>query len=735
MRQRTIVGEVVRKTILLLLILGMLVFVGMRVYAEEGTPTSGKSVLKEILVDRTPYFTNVKAKIEGQIANYNSFKVSNPFRIVVDMWGVENLIEKDTLPVDSPQVKEIRLFQQDDKVRMMIETTGDSPLPYMVTEEDGAIVVSVGGGKAEKVTSLERGVKPSEKRPEILGIDLEDFPGKSSVVITYSDKPQMDKAEKDGEITVTFKNVKIASNLLRHLDARSFGIPVTFVDAEKSGNDVVVKIKHQKGAAYSYEEKEGTFVVSFPKAPGREKAYRVAEYRVKEVKEGEKPAAPSEVMKGEEGVREEAVPAFVTVDTTRKKVYRGQRISLDFKDADIHNVLRIIAEVSNLNIITSDEVKGKITLRLINVPWDQALDIILKTKGLGAKLEGNVLRIAPLAKLRAEETEALKSIKSKESLEQLVIETIPVNFADVKELEKQVKEVLSDRGKVKVDSRTNTLIVKDIPKNIKNVRDLVKKLDTPTPQVLIEARIVEVSTQFTRELGVQWGGAYQNTSDGIYVSGIMDDNGTLFAGVQTPDPTFPTYSVNLPAAVGQGSGGGITFGIIKPNFRLDLALSALEVTGNGKVISSPKIVTINNNTASIQQGVKIPYSTVSASGTQTQFVDATLKLEVTPHITPDRTIIMELNATNDTPDFGNAVNGVPSIASREADTQVLVKDGETAVIGGILQIRRTESVDAVPWFYKIPLIGWLFKHETVNNDNTELLIFITPKIVEHGKRI
>ncbi len=391
--------------------------------------------------------------------------------------------------------------------------------------------------------------------------------------------------------------------------------------------------------------------------------------------------------------------------------------------------------MSNLNIITSDEVKGKVTLRLIHVPWDQALDIVLKTKGLGAKLEGNVLRIAPLTKLRAEEREALQSIKSKEDLEELVIETIPVNFSNVKELEDQIKEVMSGRGKVNVDERTNTLIVKDTETSLRKVKALVLQLDTPTPQVLIQARIVEVSTNFTRELGVQWGTAYQDNKNDIFVSGIQDDQGTFFAGVQKPDPTSPTFSVNLPAAVGQGSGGGIAFGIIKTNFRLDLALSALEMTGNGKIISSPKIVTINNNKAAIQQGVKIPYSTVSASGTQTQFVDATLKLEVTPTITPDKTIIMKLNATNDTPDFGNAVNGVPSISSREADTQVLVRDGETAVIGGILQIKRSESTDGVPLLAKIPLFGWLFKKESVQNNNTELLIFITPKIVRNGSRI
>jgi len=552
------------------------------------------------------------------------------------------------------------------------------------------------------------------------------------VVITYSKKPLYRKNKRSGVVTLNFKDVRIAENLLHHLDATKFNIPVKMVDAEKTGSGVAVKITFHKGSSYSIHEKKRMVIVSFQKVKKDEKQYRIAE--LKAVKKGP-PAVQKKVSRREKQAIPRRVSPFSTIDEMGKKVYRGKHISLDFKDADIQNVLRIIAEVSNLNIITSDEVKGKVTLRLIHVPWDQALDIVLKTKGLGAKLEGNVLRIAPLAKLRSEERDALQSIKSKEDLEELVIETIPVNFSDVKELEEQVKEVMSDRGKVKVDERTNTLIIKDTGSSVKKVRALVIKLDTPTPQVLIQARIVEVSTNFTRELGVQWGAAYKDNANDIFVSGIQDDQGTFFTGVQKPDPDSPTFSVNLPAAVGQGSGGGISFGIIKTNFRLDLALSALEMTGNGKIISSPKIVTINNNKAAIQQGVKIPYSTVSASGTQTQFVDATLKLEVTPTITPDRTIIMKLNATNDTPDFGNAVNGVPSISSREADTQVLVKDGETAVIGGILQIKRSESLDGVPWFYKIPLFGWLFKKESVQNDNTELLIFITPKIIHSGSRL
>ncbi len=735
MDHKNLMRDLVKKALLLIVLLTLLVFLGVKVYAAEDAggkdmqEKAEETLLKEIMIDKTAYFTNIRANIQGELKNYNAFKISDPFRIILDLWGVKNLIGKEQISVNTPQVQGIKIAEQEDKVRLMIETAKDLPLPFLVTTENGDIVISVGGGAEEKVTSLDRGVEPSPAVPEITGIDLEDFPEKSNVVISYSEKPVIEKKGSDGLAIVTVKKVKIAENLLRHLDATKFDIPIKMVDANRDGDGVSIKVAYERGHQYDVNEGDERLVLSFAKEKKVEKkGYRVAEYRAVRKSEMEARATPSRPVVGE------AAP-FVTIDSTEQKVYRGQRISLDFKDADIHNVLRIIAEVSNLNIITSDEVKGKVTLRLVNIPWDQVLDIVLKTKGLGAKLEGNVLRIAPISKLREEEKEVLQSIKNKEELEELVIETIPVNFANVRELEGQIKEVMSGRGKAKVDERTNTLVIKDIPKNIEKVRDLVKKLDTPTPQVLIEARIVEVSTQFTRELGVQWGAGYQSQPDGIFVSGIQDDTGTLFPDAQAPNPNFPTYAVNLPAAVGQGSGGGIAFGILRGDFRLDLSLSALETTGNGKIISSPKIVTTTNNEATIQQGVKIPYSTVSASGTQTEFVDAALKLKVTPHITPDKTIVMELNAANDTPDFGNAVNGVPSISSREADTQVLIQDGETAVIGGILQIQRTESIDAVPWFHKIPLLGWFFKKESERNDNTELLIFITPKIIENSKEI
>jgi type IV pilus assembly protein PilQ len=468
MDHKTLMKELIKKALLLIVLLTLLVFLGVKVYAAEapGVKEQGEAeqttLLKEILIDKTAYFTNIRAKLDGELKNYNSFKISDPFRIVLDLWGVKNLIGKSDIFVNTAQVEGLKISEQEDKVRIMIETVNDNPLPFLVTTENGDLVVSVGGGSEDKVTSLDRGVEPTPAVSEIMGIDLEDFPEKSAVVITYSGKPEIDREESDGLLLVTMKEVRIAENLLRHLDASKFGIPIKMVDADKKGKNVSVRIAYDKDSVYDVDEGDERLVFSFKKEKKVEQGYRVAEYRAMEVKE--------ETAIGAPGTRlQEKVSPFASVDTTQEKVYKGQRISLDFKDADIHNVLRIIAEVSNLNIITSDDVKGKVTLRLVNIPWDQVLDIVLKTKGLGAKLEGNVLRIAPLAKLREEEKDLLQSIKNKENLEELVIDTIPVNFANVKELEGQIKEVMSDRGKAKVDERTNTLIVKDIPKNIEKV--------------------------------------------------------------------------------------------------------------------------------------------------------------------------------------------------------------------------------------------------------------------------
>jgi type IV pilus assembly protein PilQ len=691
--------------------------------------------IEEVVVSKTPFYTNIEATVSGKVENYNSFKLNDPFRIVVDIWGVAQGEAASEVPAGTPQVKSVKLSQQGDKLRMLVETPDDVPLPFLVTAEGNRLVLSVGGGQEEKVTSLDRsgdGMEPV-KGKAVLGIDLEDLPEKSNVVVTTSGDASHEVVEGKDSVTLVFPGASADRGLLREMDARKFEIPVRKVMPAAGKRGIEVAVAFAPGSRYTVEGKDNAVVVSFPKEAGGGKPAVVAELKGRTRRS---PIAYS--VQEKESSRGAAKWGFVTHESDSRRKYIGQRISLDFKDADLANVFRIIAEVSNLNIITTDDVKGRVSVRLINVPWDQALDIVLKSKALGVTQEGNILRIAPLTSLRAEDKARLDAKKEVEKLQATlegVIETIPVNYGKASDLEGKIKDLLSEGGKVQIDDRTNTIIVRDLRKNVEEIKSLVATLDTATPQVLIEARIVEVDTTFTRELGVQWGGIKQGSSGGTGygVSGYQDVSGGFLSGLpisNTPDPfENANFAVNLPAAVGQGAGGGISFGIFRDNFRLDLSLSALEASGKGKVVSSPKVITIDNKEATIEQGTQIPYSTVSASGTNTQFVDATLSLKVTPHITPEGSVIMKLEAKNDSQGETGAT-GQPAINKKKATTEVLVRDGETAVIGGILQVSRNENLAAVPWLHKIPILGLFFRKDTTSSSNRELLIFVTPKILK-----
>ena len=719
------------------LVLAMVAVPGLVQAAQDASQAAPGGKIEEVIVSKTPYYTNIEAKVSGKIENTNSFKLNDPFRIVVDIWGVAQGSAASEIPAGTPQVKSVKLSQQGDKLRMLVETPDDLPLPFLVTTEGNRLVLSVGGGQEEKVTSLDRpgaGKEPG-KGKAVVGIDLEDLPDTSNIVVTTSGAVPHKVLEGKDRVTLVFPGASADKGLLREMDARKFDIPVKTVRPAAGKSGVEVAVAFVPGSPYTVEGRDNAVILSFPKTAGGAKPAVVAELKGRTQPTA---LAPEAQEIGNAGPA--ARWGFVTHSEESRRKYVGQRISLDFKDADLANVFRIIAEVSNLNIITADDVKGRVSVRLINVPWDQALDIVLKSKGLGVSQDGNVLRIAPLTSLRAEDKARLDSRKEVEKLQaslEGVIETIPVNYGKASDLQGKIKDLLSEGGKTQIDDRTNMIIVRDLRKNVEDVKSLVATLDTATPQVLIEARIVEVDTTFTRELGVQWGGSWHNRgSTQIGITGVQDSvgapntgetltNTTPFSPVTTP----PNFAVNLPAAVGLGSGGGISFGILRDNLRLDLSLSALESSGKGKVVSSPKVVTIDNKEAMIEQGTQIPYSTVSASGTNTQFVDATLSLKVTPHITPEGSIIMKLEAKNDSQGATGAT-GQPAINKKKATTEVLVRDGETAVIGGILQVSRKEDQAAVPWLSKIPVLGYFFKKDTNTSSNRELLIFITPKILK-----
>lgn len=441
--------------------------------------------------------------------------------------------------------------------------------------------------------------------------------------------------------------------------------------------------------------------------------------------------APAESTTPSAPAPEPAVPAAIEAPGPRTlggTGFTGQKISLDFQDAEVANVMRLIADVSDLNLVVGEEVKGKITLKLFNVPWDQALDIILKAKGLGQVRDGNIIRIDTNANIAKQQDEAAKAKEAQVKAEDLKTLIIPVNYASATALSTTLKKNLSSRGELTVNESTNSLIAKDIQQNINEIQQLIKLLDLPKPQVLIETRIVQANTNFARDLGVQWGVSARETSGSNQISLNAGATGGFNAQA-------PTFAVNLPASGGAGPLGnvGVQFGRltgVNP-FNLDLRLSAGEVLGETKIISSPRVVTIDNKEAVIQQGDSIPYETTSNNGTQTQFVDATLNLTVTPHITPNGSVIMKIKATkNAIGSFTSARTGAPSISKREASTEVMVQDGETTVIGGIFETTKSESVSGVPWFYQVPVIGWLFKRESTSTTNQELLIFITPTIVK-----
>jgi type IV pilus assembly protein PilQ len=422
------------------------------------------------------------------------------------------------------------------------------------------------------------------------------------------------------------------------------------------------------------------------------------------------------------------------------KQYRGRRISLDFKDVDIADVLRLIAEVSELNVIAGDEVKGKVTVRLVDVPWDQALDVVLLTKGLGFMRVGNILRIAPSVEIKQEEEMRLQERRSKERLEDLVVKLQPVNFADVKQVSKMVQQLLTpDRGTVTVDDRTSTLIIKDIPSVIAEATALIKAIDTQTPQVMIEAKIVEASLDFSREFGVVWAlGARSDAMPNSWLyspntgDNLMPASGGPF-NQQNPIPITGGGGAFNPLTANPTGLLGLTGSILNDTFNVDLQLQAAEVNGDGKVISSPRVVTLDNSKASIQQGVSIPFQTFENGDAQLEFVDAVLKLEVTPHITANKSIIMKVDVTRNAPDDSVfTLTGSPAIAKNQVKTETLVKDGQTLVLGGIYVVDKSERQSRVPYLHKIPVLGALFRSDEKSDSRKELLIFVTPSVVAPG---
>jgi type IV pilus assembly protein PilQ len=424
-----------------------------------------------------------------------------------------------------------------------------------------------------------------------------------------------------------------------------------------------------------------------------------------------------------------------------QKVYRGRKIDLDFKDADIHNLLRLLADVGGVNIVVPDSIRASVTVRLRDVPWDQAMEVILQSKGLWYRREGNLVRVADRKDLDAEDREEAERLKVRVESEPPEAEIFTLNYSDAGSMTKKLRPLLSPKGRIEVDDRTNSLIINDIAAHRRRMIDLVSRLDTQTPQIQIEARIVEARSTYIREIGIQWGGNLNASAAGGNSTGLVFPNSVGVGGAtgDAPNAGIPSpadFAVNMPAAIGQGSGGGIgmSLGSVGGNVNLALRLSALEDQGTVRIISSPKITTSDHIAASISSGVSIPISVVSANGVSTQFVPADLSLKVTPSVSQrDCAVSMKVAVTKNEADFANTgARGDPTILTKQAQTTILVGDGQTAVIGGIYTRNTGMSFNKVPFLAEIPVLGWLFKTRRENDERAEVLVFITPKITNRA---
>jgi len=588
---------------------------------------------------------------------------------------------------------------------------------------------------AQAKSELKRG--STDAKPRVHEVDYQYRADASRVVLGLSSPAEPRVVSNRGRRAVLLiPNVSISSKLERTIDASRFGGSVRAVSAYRDPSqptDVKVVVDLDQPTKGVLKRVGNTYYWDFANseqvASAKKRTTRAASY-------------PPPV------IASAAASAPITQSTVSRmrggKVYRGRPIDLDFKDADIHNLLRLLADVGGVNIVIPDEIKASVTVRLRRVPWDQAMEVILASKGLWYRREGDLIRVAPRKELDAEDKEEAERRKALAQSEPPEPEVFTLNYAVANKVRPQLVPLLSPKGKIQFDARTNSLIINDVRANRRRILDLVRRLDTQTPQIQIEARIVEARTTFVREFGIQWGGngtasAATGNATGLLfpssvaVAGAANDGQTNATGVNAAPTDF---AVNLPAGIGSGSGGGLgfAFGSVGGNFNLNLRLSALEDIGTARIVSSPKITVINNVQASISQGVSIPISVVSANGVQTQFVPADLSLRVTPHVSQrDCSITMDVNVSKNEPDFANTgARGDPSILRREAKTTIIVADGETTVIGGIYTRNTGRSYNKVPFLAELPVIGLLFKNRRDTDERAEVLVFLTPKITNRA---
>lgn len=636
------------------------------------------------------------------------FTIDKPARLSLDLPDTHLELVERFRKIGIGKAVSVAAAEAKDRTRLVVELT--ELTQYSVRVDGNRVLLQLGNGAnltPSTASANQAGaVASSRPDPRISNVDFRrGEKGEGRIVVTLADvRTPVDVHEESGKIIARFKGADLPDNLIRRLDVLDFATPVKYVDVRRDGVSSSI------------------IVTPVDKMDFEQVAYQTGNIFTLELQ-----------------------PLTQEKIDERKKLqpqYTGERISLSFQSVEIRSLLQIIADVAGTNMVVSDSVNGDIAMRLQNVPWDQALDIILKSKGLGMRRQGNVMMIAPVAELAAREKAELEAQNQAVQLAPLRSEIIQVNYAKAADLKSLItsekSSIMSDRGRISVDDRTNTLIVLETRDHIAEIRELIARLDIPVRQVLIESRIVIANDDYSREVGARFGVSAVGSSGGTLVStsgtaASTDQNVTqAINGTALTPPTAPgRYNVNLPAAA---SASSIAMAILGGGYLVDMELSAMQTEGRGEVISTPRVITANGKKALIEQGQEIPYQSSSAnSGTNVQFKKAVLSLDVTPQITPDNRVLMDLEIRNDA--AGTVTQGVPSIDTKRVTTQVLIKTGETVVLGGVYQQSNTKSVSKVPLLGDIPLLGTLFRNDLKSATKRELLIFITPKILQEGLKV
>ncbi len=651
-------------------------------------------------------------KFDGAVDLPRTFNIDEPARIAIDFLNTSNKLKQRNFQIGIGAIQSITTASANNRTRVVLNLIKSTE--YATNVIGNTVTITLAGSidsslpisetSTNNQSSTDNIISNNNNSTQAKGITNIDFKrgvnGEGRILINLSNSSVSTDVWREGDdINIEFLNAQLPEALQRRMDVSDFATPISFIDAIQIGSNIKINIKANGQFDHLAYQTDNLFTIEV-----------------------------QEISKEEEEKQRKA-----------KFGYTGERLSLNFQDIEVRSVLQLLADFTSLNLVVSDSVTGNLTLRLKNVPWDQAMEIILKTKGLAQRRSGNVILVAPTDEIAAREKLELEAIRQVEELESLRTEFIRINYAKADEiaelLNRKDNEILSPRGSVSVDERTNTILVKDTNDSLLNVRRLLSELDIPIRQVLIESRIVIARDDFSKELGVRFGVTSDNNAGNPGTNlGTSGSLGGTTENLNNNSGSTDRLNVNLPI---QNPAGSFALALAKLPLGtlLEMELSAAQIEGRGEVVSSPRIITSNSHTAKIEQGVEIPYLSLEDGVATLSFRKAVLKLEVTPQITPDDHIIMDLSVHKDsqgeTVDFGESLSA-PTIDTRNIETQVLVKNGQTVVLGGIHETIQSTQITRVPFFSDLPLIGALFRSTAKIDDRSELLIFVTPKILTNG---